>query len=118
MLAAYDRVGVGGTLGSWGWDVDGMPWSGGVDEVLDRQRAVADLTDGHPRVHGWVTLVGHDLILYINSVSHTFDYVQGFSTTVQAMAPMSVSRSPKTGSNPDGTIRAPDAGMPTPSGAG
>jgi 5-methylthioadenosine/S-adenosylhomocysteine deaminase len=62
VLAAYDRVGVGGTLGSWGWDVEGMPWSGSVDEVLDRQRAVAALTDGHPRVHGWVTLVGHDLM--------------------------------------------------------
>jgi 5-methylthioadenosine/S-adenosylhomocysteine deaminase len=62
VLAAYDRVGVGGTLGSWGWDVDGLPWAGDVDAVLDRQRAVATMTRGHPRVHGWVTLVGHDLM--------------------------------------------------------
>jgi len=62
VLAAYDRVGSGGTLGSWGWDVGGGPWSGSVAEVLDRQRHVLDLTVGHPRVRGWVTLVGHDLM--------------------------------------------------------
>jgi 5-methylthioadenosine/S-adenosylhomocysteine deaminase len=62
VLAAYDRVGVGGTLGSWGWDVEGQPWAGPVDEVLDRQRESIALTVGHERVHGWVTLVGHDLM--------------------------------------------------------
>ena len=62
VLAAFDRVGVGGTLGSWGWDVAGAPWSGSVAEVLDRQRHTLDLTAGHPRVDGWVTLVGHDLM--------------------------------------------------------
>lgn len=62
VLGAFDRVGVGGTLGSWGWDVDGEPWAGPVDEVLDRQRQMLELTDGHPRVKGWVTLVGHDLM--------------------------------------------------------
>jgi len=62
VLAAYDEVGVGGTLGSWGWDVEGQPWAGTVAEVLDRQRAVFALTADHPRVHGWVTLVGHDLM--------------------------------------------------------
>ena len=39
VLAAFDRVGVGGTLGSWGWDVAGAPWSGSVAEVLDAVRA-------------------------------------------------------------------------------
>lgn len=62
VLSAFDRVGVGGTLGSWGWDVDGEPWAGSVDEVLDRQCEVLRLTAGHPRVAGWVTLVGHDLM--------------------------------------------------------
>lgn len=63
VLAGFDAVGVGGTLGSWGWDVAGEPWAGDtVDDVLDRQRAVQRLTDGHPRVDGWVTLVGHDLM--------------------------------------------------------
>lgn len=30
----------------------------------------------------------------MKSVTHTFDYEQGFSTTAQVMAPMSVSRAP------------------------
>ena len=62
VLAAFDTVGVGGTLGSWGWDVGNGPHTGTVDEVLDRQRASLDLTTGHPRVEGWITLVGHDLM--------------------------------------------------------
>ena len=62
VLRAYDAVGVGGTLGSWGWDVEGQPFAGTIDEVLERQRAVAELTADHPRVDGWVTLVGHDLM--------------------------------------------------------
>lgn len=62
VLAAYDRVGVGGTLGSWGWDVGDGPWSGSVDDVLDRQRRCLALTADHDRVDGWVTLVGHDLM--------------------------------------------------------
>jgi 5-methylthioadenosine/S-adenosylhomocysteine deaminase len=62
VLAGFDAVGVGGTLGSWGWDVEGQPWAGSVDEVLDRQRHVQALTVGHRRVDGWVTLVGHDLM--------------------------------------------------------
>ncbi len=62
VLAAYDRVGVGGTLGSWGSDTDGLPFAGDVAAVLDRQRRVLDLVTGHPRVAGWVTLVGHDLM--------------------------------------------------------
>ena len=62
VLAGFDNVGVGGTLGSWGWDVAGEPWAGSVAEVLDRQRDVQRLTADHPRVDGWVTLVGHDLM--------------------------------------------------------
>lgn len=62
VLAAFDTVGVGGTLGSWGWDVDGGTHAGTVAEVLERQRRVLDLTADHPRVDGWVTLVGHDLM--------------------------------------------------------
>jgi 5-methylthioadenosine/S-adenosylhomocysteine deaminase len=62
VLASYDSVGVGGTLGSWGWDVGDGPWGGTVDEVIDRQRWALALTHGHPAVTGWVTLVGHDLM--------------------------------------------------------
>ncbi len=62
VLAAFDAVGVGGTLGSWGWDIDGGVHAGNVDEVLERQRRSIELAEGHPRVEGWVTLVGHDLM--------------------------------------------------------
>ena len=62
VLAAFDAVGTGGTLGSWGWDVDGGVHAGTVDEVIERQRASIELAAGHPRVDGWVTLVGHDLM--------------------------------------------------------
>jgi 5-methylthioadenosine/S-adenosylhomocysteine deaminase len=62
VLAAFDAVGVGGTLGSWGWDVGGGVHAGTVDEVIARQRTVIDMTAEHPRVDGWVTLVGHDLM--------------------------------------------------------
>ncbi len=62
VLAAFDNVGVGGTLGSWGWDVGDGPHAGNVDEVIARQDATLRLTAGHPRVDGWVTLVGHDLM--------------------------------------------------------
>lgn len=62
VLAAYDRVGVGGTLGSWGSDTDGLPFAGDVDTVIERQRRTLELSAGHERVRGWVTLVGHDLM--------------------------------------------------------
>jgi 5-methylthioadenosine/S-adenosylhomocysteine deaminase len=62
VLAAFDTVGVGGTLGTWGWDVAGQPWAGTVDEVLARFDEVMTLTADHPRVRGWATLVGHDLM--------------------------------------------------------
>jgi 5-methylthioadenosine/S-adenosylhomocysteine deaminase len=62
VLAGYDAVGVGGTLGSWGSDTEGLPFAGDVEHVLSRQRRVLELTTDHDRVHGWVTLVGHDLM--------------------------------------------------------
>lgn len=62
VLAAYDTVGVGGTLGSWGWDIGDGPHAGSLDEVLQRQLASLRSAADHPRVDGWVTLVGHDLM--------------------------------------------------------
>ncbi len=62
VLTAFDRVAVGGTLGSWGSDTAGLPFAGDVAAVLDRQREVLALTADHPGVRGWVTLVGHDLM--------------------------------------------------------
>ena len=61
VAAGMAAVGVRGTVGTWGWDVEGAPFAAPPDEVLDRQRAV--LAD-HPAgglIEGWVTLVGHDL---------------------------------------------------------
>lgn len=62
VLAAFDEIGVGGALGTWGWDAAGQPWAGSVDDVLARFADVQSLTAGHARVHGWATLVGHDLM--------------------------------------------------------
>lgn len=41
-----------------------------------------------------IELVGHDLVVYVKSVTHNMDFESGFTTSVQVMAPMSVSRSP------------------------
>ena len=62
VLAAFDTVGVGGTIGSWGWDIGEGPHIGSVDEVLARQTRALDLVTDHPLVDAWVTLVGHDLM--------------------------------------------------------
>lgn len=61
VAAGMAAVGVRGTVGTWGWDIQDAPFAGPADEVLDRQRQVLA---AHPRgglVEGWVTLVGHDL---------------------------------------------------------
>jgi 5-methylthioadenosine/S-adenosylhomocysteine deaminase len=58
---ALDDVGGRGTVGTWGWDVEGLPFAAPVDEVLDRQRAVLAKWPAGGRVEGWVTLVGHNL---------------------------------------------------------
>lgn len=57
ILAAGGR----GTVGPWGWDVDGVPFTGSVDEIVDRQRQVLDRFPAGGQVEGWVTLVGHNL---------------------------------------------------------
>lgn len=61
VAAGLRAVGVRGTIGTWGWDVDGLPHAASVDEVLDRQREVLDRFPAGGTVEGWVTLVGHDL---------------------------------------------------------
>ena len=56
-----ETVGIRGTVGTWGWDIEVGPFTGPAAEVLERQAAVVA---AHPRgglVEGWVTLVGHDL---------------------------------------------------------
>lgn len=59
--AAAVRLGARLHVGTWGWDIDEGPFTGTVDEVLDRQRASLALADGG-LISGWVTLVGHDLM--------------------------------------------------------
>jgi 5-methylthioadenosine/S-adenosylhomocysteine deaminase len=52
---------VRGTVGTWGWDIDGVPYSAQAGEVIARQRAVLERFPKGERVSGWVTLVGHNL---------------------------------------------------------
>jgi 5-methylthioadenosine/S-adenosylhomocysteine deaminase len=58
---AMKTVGIRGTVGTWGWDIEEGPFIGTVAEVLDRQRAVVEAFPSGGLVEGWVTLVGHDL---------------------------------------------------------
>lgn len=62
VAAGLSAVGLRGTVGTWGWDVDGVPFGGPTDEVLDRQAAMLDRFPPGGLVTGWVTLVGHDLM--------------------------------------------------------
>ncbi len=61
VAAAMTSVGIRGTVGTWGWDIEDGPFVGTVAEVLDRQRAVVEAFPSGGLVEGWVTLVGHDL---------------------------------------------------------
>jgi 5-methylthioadenosine/S-adenosylhomocysteine deaminase len=58
---AAERVGARLTIGTWGWDIEHGPFTGTVDEVIDRQTTALDLVTG-PLVSAWVSLVGHDLM--------------------------------------------------------
>ncbi|MEO5724345.1 MAG: amidohydrolase family protein, partial [Ilumatobacteraceae bacterium] len=58
---AMRTVGVRGTVGIWGWDVESGPLTGPYDEVLDRQRQTLDAFPPGEQVTAWVTLVGHSL---------------------------------------------------------
>lgn len=42
VAAAFERVGVRGCIGTWGWDNGDGPFSAGTDDVLERQQAVLD----------------------------------------------------------------------------
>ena len=61
VATAMAAVGIRGTVGTWGWDIEEGPFVGSVAEVLDRQRAVVEAFPSGSLVEGWVTLVGHDL---------------------------------------------------------
>jgi len=61
VAAAMVAVGIRGSVGAWGWDIEEGPFVGTTEEVLDRQRAVVEAHPAGGLVEGWVTLVGHDL---------------------------------------------------------
>ena len=61
VAAAMQAVGVRGTIGTWGWDIEEGPFAAPTDEVLERQRQVVEAYPRGGLVEGWVTLVGHDL---------------------------------------------------------
>lgn len=61
VVQGMSAVGIRGTIGTWGWDIEVGPFVGTVDEVLDRQRAVLEAYPSGGLIEGWVTLVGHDL---------------------------------------------------------
>jgi 5-methylthioadenosine/S-adenosylhomocysteine deaminase len=61
VVAGMSAVGIRGTIGVWGWDIEIGPFAAPYDEVLDRQRAVLAAFPTGALVEGWVTLVGHDL---------------------------------------------------------
>lgn len=56
-----DSVGVRAVMGIWGSDTPGLPLSGSVAEVIDRQRQLLLDFPAGGQVEGWVALVGHDL---------------------------------------------------------
>ncbi|GAA5058304.1 5-methylthioadenosine/S-adenosylhomocysteine deaminase [Thermocatellispora tengchongensis] len=61
VAAGMRRAGVRGTIGAWGWDVQGAPHAAPAQEVLDRLRAVIESHPAGGLVEGRVTLVGHGL---------------------------------------------------------
>jgi 5-methylthioadenosine/S-adenosylhomocysteine deaminase len=62
VAAGMRQVGVRGTVGTWGWDVDDAPFAAPAADVLARQADVIDALADDPLLSGWVTLVGHDLM--------------------------------------------------------
>ncbi len=62
VAAGLHRVGLRATIGRWGWDTEGLPFSAPTDEVLDEQRALVTKYPPGGIVEAWVTLVGHDLM--------------------------------------------------------
>jgi 5-methylthioadenosine/S-adenosylhomocysteine deaminase len=62
VAAAIRRVGMRGTVGMWGWDVEDGPFAAPAREVVDRQRDLIERLRDDPLIDGWATLVGHDLM--------------------------------------------------------
>lgn len=60
--ASMQQVGLRGSVGTWGWDAEGVPFGGTVPELIDRQQSVLERFPSGGLVEGWVTLAGHDLV--------------------------------------------------------
>jgi 5-methylthioadenosine/S-adenosylhomocysteine deaminase len=58
---AMESVGIRGTVGTWGWDIEAGPYTAPTAEVLARLEAVVLTHPAGGLVEGWVTLVGHNL---------------------------------------------------------
>ncbi len=62
VAAAFDAVGVRGTIGRWGWDVGDGPLAAPAADVLAAAEVLVDRFPPGGMVEAWVTLVGHDLM--------------------------------------------------------
>lgn len=58
---AMTDAGLRGTVGRWGWDIEGLPFSGSATDSIAWQREVLEAWPKGGLVEGWVTLVGHNL---------------------------------------------------------
>jgi 5-methylthioadenosine/S-adenosylhomocysteine deaminase len=61
IAAGMRAVGLRGTVGRWGWDIEQGPFTAPADETLDAQRQMLDAFPPGATVFAWVTLVGHSL---------------------------------------------------------
>jgi 5-methylthioadenosine/S-adenosylhomocysteine deaminase len=61
VAAGLTAAGIRGRVGQWGWDVEGLPYSGSTQECLARQEETVKALPAGSLVTGWITLVGHDL---------------------------------------------------------
>lgn len=61
IAAGMRRIGIRGTVGRWGWDIEHGPHTAPADETLAAQREMLDAFPAGDRVSAWVTLVGHSL---------------------------------------------------------
>lgn len=61
IAAGMRSVGIRGTIGRWGWDIEHGPHTAPADETLDAQRQMLDAFPPGATVSAWVTLVGHSL---------------------------------------------------------
>jgi 5-methylthioadenosine/S-adenosylhomocysteine deaminase len=62
VAAGMERAGIRGTIGRWGWDEPGLPFSAPVAETIDLQLDLLERFPRGGRVEGWVTVVGHGLV--------------------------------------------------------